>query len=294
MPHATATDGVKLYYEEAGSGTPLLFVHEFAGDYRSWAPQVRHFARRYRCIAYAARGYPPSDVPEDVAKYSQARARDDIRDLLDHLRIERAHLCGLSMGGFAVLHVGLAYPERARSLVVGGCGYGAAPDRREQFQHEAEAAARMFSTEGGAAAAEVYASGPTRLQFLEKDPHGYAEFKAQLAEHDPTGAALTMLGVQRHRPSLWELQDNLRRLQVPTLVITGDEDDPCLEPALMLKRTIPTAGLVVLPKAGHTINLEEPDLFNAAVQRFLTTVDAGRWSPRDPRTGPDAGILGVR
>ena len=107
MPYAVADDGVKLYYEETGSGLPLVFVHEFAGDHRSWEPQVRCFARRYRCIGFNARGYPPSDVPEDVARYSQARARDDVAAVLSHLGIDRAHVVGLSMGGFAVLHFGL-------------------------------------------------------------------------------------------------------------------------------------------------------------------------------------------
>src|ERR1700757_4743357 len=125
MPHLTADDGVKLYYEEVGSGIPIIFVHEFAGDIRSYELQIRYFARRYRCIVYNARGYPPSDVPEDPARYSQERARDDIRAVLDGLGIAKAHVVGVSMGGFATLHSGLSYPDRALSLVVAGCGYGA-------------------------------------------------------------------------------------------------------------------------------------------------------------------------
>src|ERR671923_2889743 len=144
MPHLTTDDNVKLYYEESGSGVPVVFVHEFAGDYRAWEPQVRWFSRRYRCITYNARGYPPSDVPSDGERYSQDRARDDIRAVLDALKIDQAHIVGLSMGGFAALHFGFTYPARARSLVVGGCGYGASPDKRAQFAEEAEAAARKF------------------------------------------------------------------------------------------------------------------------------------------------------
>jgi pimeloyl-ACP methyl ester carboxylesterase len=101
MPQLTTDDGVKLHYEEVGSGAPIILVHEFAGDCRSWEPQMRYFGRRYRCIAYNARGFTPSDVPEDVEKYSQARARDDIKAVLDALRIAKAHVIGLSMGGFA-------------------------------------------------------------------------------------------------------------------------------------------------------------------------------------------------
>ena len=85
MAFATTDDGVRLYYEETGSGSPIIFVHEFAGDHRSWELQLQHFGRRYRAITYAARGYPPSDVPEDPASYSQNRAADDILVVLDHL-----------------------------------------------------------------------------------------------------------------------------------------------------------------------------------------------------------------
>jgi pimeloyl-ACP methyl ester carboxylesterase len=293
MPHVIAADGVKLYIEEVGSGTPIVFVHEFAGDHRSWEPQLRHFARRYRCIAFNARGYPPSDVPSDGEKYSQNHARDDIRAVLDGLSIARAHIVGLSMGGFATLHFGLQYPDRALSLVVAGCGYGAQPGKRAQFEQEVEATAKMISTQGMAKAAESYALGPTRVQFQNKDPRGWAEFAAQLAEHSSTGSSLTMLGVQRRRPSLYDLVDRMRRLTVPTLIVTGDEDEPCLEPGLLMKRSIATSGLVVIPNSGHTINLEEPDLFNRICDDFFHQVETGRWSARDKRATA-ATILGNR
>src|SRR5499427_4828094 len=144
MPHITTDDGVKLYYQEVGTGIPIVFVHEFAGDSRSWEAQFRHFGRSYRCIAYNARGFPPSDVPEGVDRYSQARARDDIHAVLDGLKIDKAHSVGLSMGGFATLHFGFTYQDRAHSLTIGGCGYGAARDQRKQFAEEAEAAAARF------------------------------------------------------------------------------------------------------------------------------------------------------
>src|SRR6201998_1204644 len=136
MPHATTDDGGRLYYEETGSGRPVIFVHEYAGDYRSWQSQMRHFCQRYRAITYGARGYPPSDVPEDPARYSQARAADDIAAVLDHLKIAKAHVCGLSMGGFATLHFGFRHPDRALSLTVGGCGYGAEKGQRDKFRAE--------------------------------------------------------------------------------------------------------------------------------------------------------------
>ena len=292
MPHATARDGTRLYFEETGAGTPVVFVHEFAGDCRSWETQLRFLGRTFRCIAFNARGFPPSDVPEDGARYSQAHARDDIVAVLDYLKIDRAHIVGLSMGGFATLHFGIAYPQRARSLVIAGCGYGAEPDKKAKFQAECEAAAASFEADWGAAA-KKYALGPTRVQLQNKDARGWAEFAAQLAEHSARGQALTMRGVQMKRPSLYELVDAMRKIELPTLIVTGDEDDPCLEPALLMKRNIPAAGLVVIPWSGHTINLEEPDAFNRALLEFFIKVDEGRAAKRDPRSLA-AGILGYK
>jgi pimeloyl-ACP methyl ester carboxylesterase len=284
MPHVSADDGIRLYVEEAGDGPPVLFVHEFGGDHRSWEPQLRALSRRYRCIVYAARGYPPSDVPEDDAAYSQARAVDDLVAVLDGLEVERAHVVGLSMGGFATLHLGLRHPDRARSLVVSGVGYGAQPEKQQAFREESNVIADAFATEGAAEVAKRYAVGPARVQFQNKDPRGWAEFAARLAEHDSQGSARTMRGVQAARPSLYDLTDDLRALEVPTLLMAGDEDEGCLEPSLMLKRTIPTAGLALLPRTGHTCNLEEPDLFNRLVERFFADVENGAWRPRDPRS----------
>ena len=287
MAYAPTDDGVRLYYEEAGTGVPVVFVHEFAGDHRSWEPQMRFFSRRHRCIAYAARGYPPSDVPADVASYSQARAAADIVAVMDGAGIERAHVVGLSMGAFATLHLGLDHPERALSLVVAGIGYGAEKAREAEFRAQAEAAAQGFETQGSRRFAEIYGSSAARVQFEAKDPRGWREMVDWLGEHDPVGAANTMRGVQARRPSLYDLEERLKRLALPTLIIAGDEDDQTLQPGIFLKRTIPASGLMVLPKTGHTINLEEPAAFNQAVADFHAQVAAGRWLPRDPRARPD-------
>jgi len=290
MPMAPV-NGVRLYYEVTGSGYPLLFAHEFAGDYRSWEPQVRHFARRYQVITYNARGYPPSDVPEDVDVYSQELAAQDIVGLLQHLNIAQAHLVGLSMGGYAVLHVGLSHPSVARSLVVAGCGYGSVASERERFQQDSGNIAGRLQREGMPAVAEVYARGPTRVQFEDKDPRGWREFAEQLGTHSAVGAALTLLGVQGRRPSVYALEAQMRQLRVPTLIVTGDEDEPCLEPGLFMKRTIPSAGLVVMPKSGHTINIEEPDAFNRIVSDFLMVVEAEKWGLRNPASFSASAIL---
>jgi pimeloyl-ACP methyl ester carboxylesterase len=292
MPYATTDDGVRLHFEETGSGHPVIFVHEFAGDLRSWEPQLRHFGRRYRAIAYNARGFPPSDVPEDVSSYSQARAADDILAVLDHIGERQAHVVGLSMGGFATLHFGLRHGARATSLCVGGCGYGAEPDKRETFKGEADAIAKALRSDGMPAFAERYAYGPTRVQYENKDPRGHAEFKAMLASHSSVGSANTQQGVQKERPSLYALVEEMKRITVPTLIITGDEDWPCLLPAILMKQTIPTAALAVIPNSGHTINIEEPDEYNRIVGDFLAQVESGRWPQRDHRA-ISASITGI-
>jgi pimeloyl-ACP methyl ester carboxylesterase len=289
MPYVETGD-VKLFYVEAAGrdvqddAVPVIFVHEFAGDHRSWEPQMRYFSRIRRSISYNARGYPPSDAPADPAFYSQEIVADDIGRVMDSAGIDRAHVVGLSMGGFATLHFGLRHPDRACSLVVAGCGYGAEKGNRARFLGDVEDMAKRYDDLGAVRVAEDYALGATRVQLANKDPRGWAEFKSNLAEHSAEGAAATLRGYLKTRPSLYDLEDQLRALTVPTLVVTGDEDEPCLEPDLYLKRTIPTAGLWVMPRTGHTINIEEPGLFNAGVADFHATVEAGAWGPRDPRS----------
>lgn len=286
MAHATTHDGVRLHYEEAGSGSPIVFVHEFGGNHWSWEPQMNHFARRHRCVTYAARGFPPSDVPADIDAYSQARATDDIVAVMDAAGLSRAHLVGLSMGGFAVLHAGLRYPDRALSITAAGAGYGAEKAHEDYFRGVSEAVAANFETQGSETFARVYAEGASRVQFQEKDPRGWRLFAERLARHDARGAANTMRGVQARRPSLYDLEAEFRAMSVPLLVMVGDEDDHCLQPGLFLKRTVPASGLAVLPKTGHTLNLEEPELFNRLLSEFIAGVEAGRWRRRDPRANP--------
>jgi pimeloyl-ACP methyl ester carboxylesterase len=257
-----------------------VFVHEFAGDYRSWEPQLRHFSRRYRCIAFNARGYPPSEVPREVQSYSQQRARDDIRCVLDALGIQRAHVVGNSMGGFATLHFGMGYSPRALSLVVAGCGYGAHPSQYQQFQEQARVLAQSMLEEGMPKLAATYGHGPGRVQLKAKDPRGFAEFIRNFSEHSALGSAQTQLGCQARRPSLYDLTAEMARIEAPVLIIAGDEDEPTLEPSVLMKRTIPTAALAVLPKTGHMHNLEEPALFNGLLEDFFHQVEVGRWTVR--------------
>lgn len=284
MPIALTDDDVRIHYEETGTGAAIVFLHEFAGDQRSWEGQVRHFARTYRCLVPAARGFPPSDVPENPAAYSQDRAVADVLAVLDHAGVERAFVVGNSMGGFAALHFALRHPERTLGSVVAACGYGAHPDKEEGFRAESEKVAVAFEEEGSERMSRWYGYGPARVQYEAKDPRGHAEHVRVLADHDPVGAANTMRGVQKRRPSLYAMQEQLAACEAPILVVAGDEDNGVLETDLMLKRTIPRCGLAILPRSGHVSNLEEPMLFNLLVERFLTAVEHGKWGPRDPRS----------
>jgi 3-oxoadipate enol-lactonase len=284
MPYATTPDKVRLYYEEVGSGTPILFVHEFAADYLSWEPQMRFFARRHRCIAYSARGYTPSDVPPSADAYTYAHFRDDVIAVLDHLKIEKAHIVGLSMGGYSAAHVGMKYPGRALSLTLAGAGSGSEDWYIEEFRNSSQEHARQFEAIGSVEMAKSYGFSPTRVPFELKDPRGHQEFVNALGRHDAQGSAHTQRTFQGKRPSLYDSKAELQRMTVPTLIICGDEDDPCIEPSLFLKHNIPASGLAMFPKTGHTVNLEEPALFNQTLDQFLTLAKAGRWLPRDART----------
>lgn len=279
MPFAEA-DGARLYFEETGEGEPLLFVHEFAGDHRSWEPQLQFFARRYHCVAHNARGYPPSDVPRDAGDYDQARQADDIAAVMDHLGIGSAHVVGLSMGAFATLHFGLRHPARARSLFLAGIGSGAPKGAaRDVFIKEAHAAADILDTRGWDGMSDALSDGPTRIQLKEKSPRAWGLFKAHLEEHSAEGSALTLRGYQAARPSLYDLEDALRTLDVPVMVAVGDEDAPCIDASVWLKRVLPSSGLWISPRTGHCMNLEEPADFNARVLDFITAVEQGRWRP---------------
>jgi len=277
MPKFSA-NGVEIYYEVNGEGFPLVWCHEFGGSYESWETQVRFFTRRYQVITYAARGWPPSDVPTDPEAYSQDILVNDLYLLLRHLGIDNAHIGGLSMGGTVALNFGVAHPEMARSLIVASAGSGST--NRGTFLANGQALTERLLSEGMEEVAKDYGTTDIRLQLLRKDPRGFEEFKRLLASHSALGSALTYRGFVMNRPTIYTMEDSLRRLQVPTLVMIGDEDEPCIEPAIFMKRNIPRSGLAVFPQSGHAINLEEPDLFNRTVLDFLSAVEAGRWGAR--------------
>jgi pimeloyl-ACP methyl ester carboxylesterase len=284
MPHITARDGTRLYYEEAGSGSPVVFVHEYAGDHRTWEMQMRFFSRAHRCITYSQRGYPPSDVPKDGARYTQDIAREDVLAVMGALKVDKAHVVGHSMGAYTALHVGIHAPARCISVVAASCGWGSSPDakKREEMKALAAEIGKMFAAEGIASTAAKYADAPMRQALKNKDPRGYSEFARMLSEHSAEGHAHTMFNLQLKRPTLWEMETDLKNFSVPLLVIVGDEDEPCIDGSVYLKRTAPTAGLLVIPRTGHNVPTEEPAAFNAALADLFAAAEAGRWLAHKP------------
>lgn len=278
MPIAQLAD-VNLYYEIDGAGQAVVFIHELAGDYRSWEPQARAFARRWRCVVYSARGYLPSSIPQDGSAYSQKQAAADAIGLLDALGIQKAHFVGLSMGGFATTQIGLDFPERVLSLTIASCGSGSERHLYAQKQAAFHAMSEEIREQGVQAFVRRCEHDATRESFQRRDPRGWREFCRMLGEHDDLGMSHTLRHVQGARPSLWDFESRLAQVQVPVLVMCGDQDEPCLMPSLFLARTFPQAQLAVLPGCGHVLNLEEPDEFNRILGRFLESIDVSRQEP---------------
>lgn len=283
MPYAAAKDGTRLYFEQCGKGTPLIFVHEFSGDYRSWEAQMRFFSRRYRCIAFNARGYPPSDVPTARTKYGYKISIDDVADVQRHLKFKKSHIVGCSMGAYTALSFGIYHAARAISVTTVGAGAGSDLSKRKEYLKSIEVSAQNFEKLGMPVAVQGRIS-VGRISQMVKDPRGFAEFRRFEAEHAAIGLAHTQRNVQGKRPPIYHLENALRRYRPPLLVISGDEDGNSIPPALFIKKVCANARLWICPSTGHTVNTEEPDQFNRVVLDFLTLVDSGSWRPRDPRS----------
>ncbi|HEX5508664.1 MAG TPA: alpha/beta hydrolase [Pseudolabrys sp.] len=284
MPHIASHDGTRLYYEEAGRGSPIVFVHEYAADYRTWEPQMRRFSRSHRCVTYSQRSYPPSDIPNDPDRYSQESFRDDVIAVMDALKIDKAHVVGHSMGALTAVLAGIKYPQRCLSVTAAGCGYGSSADPEivEQTRAASRETGKMFAETDMKTAAVKYADGPTRQAHKNKDPRGYAQFVQMLSEHSAHGHSMTMINLQARRPTLWDIESDLKQFSPPLLVVVGDEDDWCVDASIFLRRAVPTAGLAVFPRTGHTLTSEEPDKFNDALAEFFAAAEAGRWLAHKP------------
>jgi pimeloyl-ACP methyl ester carboxylesterase len=279
------TDGIKLHFEDYGRGYPIIFVHEFESDLRSWEAQIRYFARTYRCVAYNARGYPPSDIPENPALYGWEFSVRDIAAVMHGLSISRAHVIGSSMGAYAALMFGLRYPQQVSAIVAAGAGSGSPPSDRETWLKNTPVVACTPVACGMEPMAERTAQHSTRNRLKYKDPLGWHEFLEQLRRHSARGTSNTMMQCQAKRPSLYDCQDQFAKMGIPVLLAVGDEDEPCLQANVMLKSWIPAAGLWMCPNTGHAIHMEEPALFNTEVEKFLSAVERGNWSRRDLEAG---------
>ncbi len=277
MPKAKTSDGFQLYYETHGAGPPIVLVHELGGSHASFHFQVDAWSPRFTCITYNARGYPPSDVPPAAASYSQDFAAYDIGAVLDAAALAGAHLVGVSMGAAAVLQFALRNPARARSIVL--CSIGSGSDEpEEQYRVTMEAQADFAQSAGVKALAERMMESPNRHRLKDKSPAEYRKFIDQLAAISPLGIANTMRGVQARRPPIYAHRDRAAALRVPTLVIAGDEDEPCIKPSHFLHETIPGARLEVIEKCGHLVNIEEPAIFNPMALGFIEACEAKRKS----------------
>lgn len=270
-----ALNEVELHYEETGSGFPMVFCHEFAGDHRSWEPQVRYFSRRYRVITYNFRGYAPSSVPDDPAAYSQDLLVADLRALLAKLSIDKAHIVGIATGANVALNFAIAHPGSTRSAIIVGGGAGTVD--RENWLKGAQQMADGIARIGADAIVQSVSSAPQRQALRIKDPKSWRQFLSIIGELSPKGAELSMRGVLMKRKPVTDLEAGIRSLTMPLLVMVGDQDTPAFEPSLFIHRHAVHAGLSVFPVTGHTLPIEEPDHFNRVASEFLAAVDSGRW-----------------
>ncbi len=266
MPLAEV-NGVRLYYEVTGKGRPVVFVHGFGCGIRSWDPQVSALARTSRVIAYDVRGHGLSDAPSEAAAYSQATSVEDLRQLLEILRIRRTAVVGLSMGGNIALNFALAHPTLVSALIVADTGAGS--DDHGEWVATTRAFAAALDAGGTEAFADMAMASPLFAAYCAKGPAAQRFIRSCLMTHRARGVAHTAREVLAKRPRIYALEAQLAKLRVPTLLIVGDGDDPCLKIHDFMARTIPGARAIVLRGTGHLSNLESPAAFNAALGRFL-------------------------
>ncbi len=271
MPYLQAR-GAKLYYETSGLGEPIVFLHEFADDYRSWDTQTPFFSQCFRCICFNARGYPPSDTPLDPNLYGLDLAVSDLEHVLDGLAIARAHLVGLSMGAATALEFAVRNPSRVLSLVLASIGSGSHPESAVAFRQSILDSARLLKDQGLNALFERYQQMPARTTLQEKHPARWASFKRRFLERSLQGTVLTLENVHGKRIPITTQEHKLRALNVPALILKGEKDAGVESATTFLHDTLPRARLITFPATGHAVNIEEPERFNASAARFLNRI----------------------
>jgi pimeloyl-ACP methyl ester carboxylesterase len=266
MPFATI-NGINIYYEEHGAGAPLVWVHGFSCGIRSWDPQVSAFSSSRRVIAYDLRGFGISDAPQTSNAYSQDISVADLAALLDHLRIERTALGGLSMGGNIALNYALAHPERVSGLIIADTGAGS--DNTAEWVAGALRYAEAAERSGVEAFADLACANPLFARYIEQGADRARFIRSCLMTHRARGIMHTAREVLAKRPTIYSLEAKLKAMSVPTLLVVGEHDAPCVKVHEFMARTIPNARSVVLKGIGHLSNLEAPEAFNAHVRTFL-------------------------
>lgn len=272
MPVARV-NGVRIHYREEGQGYPLVLVHGGGVSSEMWTPQVEHFVRRYRVITYDCRGFGGSEAPSVAEAYSQSAFVEDLRQLLGHLGIERACVCGLSMGGGIALSFGLTYPDLVDGLVI--CDTGSGSDDPEAWRRGCFDLASLLETQGMDAFAETLLRAEAHAYYVAQGPHAADHLRLLIVNNPPHGVAGTLRGVMAVRAPLYALEEQLRSVTAPVLVVVGEHDRACRGVSEFLARTLPRAELCVLAGTGHVTNLEDAAGFNAAVERFLSSLWGG-------------------
>jgi pimeloyl-ACP methyl ester carboxylesterase len=267
MPRAHI-NGIHLYYESYGSGFPLVLAYGLGGNTGMWAGQIEAFSRQYRLILWDPRGHGQSDSPPGCEEYGLQTSAEDLRGLLDHLRIERAYIGGQSMGGGIAARFALAYPERVAALLIIDSASASGLPVTAAMRAMREKTIELAETQGMAAVADyVITANPNLRTQAEASPEARQRLRRMFLDLNPTGYANTIRAMLRESfPT-----ERLSTLSMPTLVLVGDED-PALEAAKLTHQQLPGAQLVILPQAGHLSNLDRPGAFNTSLLTFLQQV----------------------
>jgi len=269
MPYVRTDDRVRIYYEEHGAGTPLVLAYGIGGNVKMWDVNVPGLARRHRLVLWEPRGHARSDSPEDPAKYSFRRWALDLKAVLDHLGLRRAHVGGLSLGAGIATRFALAFPGRVRSLVVTNSSSASGLPLSWQNLVMRARSIEITLTQGMDAMAEfAMAENPNVSERLALDPGAKAEFYEEYRQLTPIGYANAL----RALLAMDHITDQLPRLRMPVLLIGGDRD-PSLGPMKVIHRKIRGSKLVVLSPASHFANRDQPDAWNRLVLDFLARVE---------------------
>jgi pimeloyl-ACP methyl ester carboxylesterase len=246
-------DGVKIYYEDHGSGTPILLSHGYSATSRMWQGQVAALKDKYRIITWDMRGHGESDSPADQSQYSEAATVDDMAAILKACGLSQAVVGGLSLGGYMSLAFNLKYPQMVRALMLFDTGPGYKnPQARDGWNQTSERRAQNFEAKGLDA---LGASAEVRVS-QHRSAAGLA------------GAARGMLAQFDSR-----IIESLDSVKPPTLVLVGSKDEPFLAATEYMAAKVPNSTKVTIPDAGHASNIDQPAAFNAAVLAFLKKTD---------------------